>query len=326
METIKGFTFTGKRSRLLGLILALMMVVLLSGCGTGGATEIHSDTPGFFNHYVVFPLSYSMQHIASWFGGSYGLAIIVLTLTVRFALMPLMMRQAKSQQAMKQKMNVMQPELDQLKKKYENKTDTASKQQQQQEMMEIYKKHSFNPLNIGCLPILIQLPILSGMYTAIRLTPELSTHSFLWFKLGHPDWIMAIIVAVLYLFQAKVSQVNMTPEQRKQFAIMGYVSPIMMAFFSFSAPAAMPLYWMVSGSFLILQTLLFQRMYPTQPTAAIADVAVPSATLDAASAALEHEAERIASPARKQGKDKNKSSRSKGKSGKPASNAKSAGV
>lgn len=263
MYLFKGFTFTGKKGRLYGLVLGLVMMMLLAGCGTTTTVhEVNSTTPGFFTHYVVFPLSYSMQHIATWFGGSYGLAIITLTLAVRFALLPLMMRQAKGQQGMKRKMSVMQPELDQLKKKYENKTSTEDKQKQQQEMMEIYKKHSFNPLNIGCLPILIQLPILSGMYTAIRSTPELASHSFLWFKLGEPNWIMAIIVALLYMLQAKVSQYNMTPEQQKQFAIMGYLSPLMMAFFSFSAPAAMPLYWMVSGTFLLLQTLLFRKMYP----------------------------------------------------------------
>lgn len=130
--------------------------------------------------------------------------------------------------------------------------------------MELYKKHKFNPLNIGCLPMLIQLPILSGIYTAIRLTPELSSHSFLWFKLGAPDYVLAVVVAVIYLIQAKVSQANMAPEQRKQFAIMGYLSPLMMAFFSLTAPAAMPLYWTVGGSFLVLQTLLFRKMYPVE--------------------------------------------------------------
>ncbi len=262
MDVFKGFTgVSSKRGRIYGLTLAMLLMVLLAGCGNN-VTEIDSGTPGFFNHYVVYPLSYSMQHIAGWFGGSYGMAIIVLTLIVRFALLPLMMRQAKSQQAMKRVMSRMQPELDALKKRYENKKEREEQQKMQQEMMELYKKHNFNPLNIGCLPILIQLPILSGMYTAIRLTPELSTHSFLWFKLGHPDWIMAIIVAALYLVQAKLSQKTMTPEQQKQMALMAYISPLMMAFFSFSAPAAMPLYWMVSGTFLILQTLLFQRMYP----------------------------------------------------------------
>ncbi len=273
MDVFKGFTgVSSKRGRIYGLTLVMLLMVLLAGCGNN-VTTIDSGTPGFFNHYVVFPLSYSMQHIAGWFGGSYGMAIIVLTLIVRFALLPFMMRQAKSQQAMKRVMSRMQPELDALKKRYENKKEREEQQKMQQEMMELYKKHNFNPLNIGCLPILIQLPILSGMYTAIRLTPELSTHSFLWFKLGHPDWIMAIIVAALYLVQAKLSQKTMTPEQQKQMALMAYISPIMMAFFSFSAPAAMPLYWMVSGTFLILQTLLFQRMYPVDAAPVVEEAA-----------------------------------------------------
>ncbi len=281
MDVFKGFTgFTGKRGRVYGLTLVLILMVLLAGCGNN-VTAIDSGTPGYFNHYVVYPLSYSMQHIAGWFGGSYGMAIIVLTLIVRFALLPLMMRQAKAQQGMKRTMSRMQPELDELKKRYENKKEREDQQKMQQEMMELYKKHKFNPLNIGCLPILIQLPILSGMYTAIRLTPELSTHSFLWFKLGHPDWIMAIIVAGLYLVQAKLSQKTMTPEQQKQMALMAYISPLMMAFFSFSAPAAMPLYWMVSGTFLILQTLLFQRMYPVDAAPVVQEAMVVSSNTDA---------------------------------------------
>lgn len=159
-------------------------------------------------------------------------------------------------------MKGMQPELDALKKKYENKKDPESAQKMQQEMLELYKKHKFNPLNIGCLPILIQLPILTGVYTAIRLMPEMSSHTFLWFTLGEPDVILAIIVAAIYLLQTRISMKNMPAEQRKQFAIMGYISPIMMAFFSISAPAAIPLYWMAGGTFLIFQTLLFQKMYP----------------------------------------------------------------
>lgn len=260
-QSNKRFTLNTGRLRILGLMAALLAVLVLSGC-SGNVTEINSSTPGFFNHYVVFPLSYLIQHIATFFDGSYGVAIILLTLVIRLALLPLMMRQAKSQQGTRAIMNKMKPELDALKQKYEGKSDVASRQKLSEETMALYKKHNFNPLNIGCLPLLIQLPILSGIYTAIRLTPELSSHSFLWFKLGSPDIALAIVVAVIYLIQSKVSQANMPPEQRKQFAIMGYISPLMMAFFSFSAPAAMPLYWTVGGSFLLLQTLLFRKLYP----------------------------------------------------------------
>ncbi|MBE0342163.1 membrane protein insertase YidC [Paenibacillus sp. 28ISP30-2] len=266
MKRFKGFIFWGKKERIFGIMVALAVVMLLSGCGANAA-EINAHTPGFFNHYVVFPLSWLIQQLAQWFGGSFGLAIMSLTLIVRLALLPLMMRQTRAQQGMKRKMSAMQPDLDRVKKKYENKKDAASQQSMQQEMMSLYKEHQFNPLNIGCLPILIQLPILSGMYTAIRLTPELASHSFLWFRLGQPDWILAIFVAVVYLAQAKLSQLQMTAEQRKQFAIMEYLSPIMMAVFSFNAPAAMPLYWTVSGTFLLLQSLWFRRRYPTEEAA-----------------------------------------------------------
>ncbi|MDQ0172950.1 membrane protein insertase YidC [Paenibacillus tundrae] len=262
-QSNKGFTFTSGRGRTYGLIAILFAVMLLAGC-SNNVSEINSTTPGFFNHYIVFPLSYLIQHIATIFNGSYGVAIIAITLIIRLALLPLMMRQAKSQQGTRVIMNAMKPELDAIKKKYEGKNDAADRQKLSQETMELYKKHKFNPLNIGCLPLLIQLPILSGIYTAIRLTPELSSHSFLWFKLGAPDYVLAVVVAVIYLIQAKVSQANMAPEQRKQFAIMGYLSPVMMAFFSLSAPAAMPLYWTIGGSFLVLQTLLFRKLYPVE--------------------------------------------------------------
>lgn len=262
MEKTKGFFPIQKRTvRICAILASLLAVFLLSGCSSN-VNEISSTTPGFFNHYIVFPISFITQHLAGWFNGSYGLAIIALTIIVRLLLFPLMMRQSKSQQKMKRVMKVMQPELDALKKSYENKKDTASQQKMQQEMMELYKKHQFNPLNIGCLPILIQLPILSGVYTAIRLMPDMSSHSFLWFKLGEPDMILALLVAAIYLLQSRISMQGMPAEQKKQMAIMGYISPIMMAFFSMSAPAAIPLYWLAGGTFLIFQTLLFRKMYP----------------------------------------------------------------
>ncbi|AWB44811.1 OxaA precursor [Paenibacillus sp. CAA11] len=261
MGSNKGFTSKG---RIIGLIGVIMLVLLLSACGTN-TKVIDSNTPGFFNHYVVFPLSYLVRHLADWFGGSYGLAIMVITLMVRIALMPLMMKQARNQQKMRRTMNLMKPDLDRIKEKYAGKKDRDAQLKLQEETMAVYKKHQFNPLNIGCLPVLIQLPILSGMYTAIRLTPELSSHSFLWFQLGKPDHMLAIIVAVIYLLQTKLSQKNMPAEQQKQLALMGYISPIMMLVFSFNTPAALPLYWMVGGTFLLLQNLLFRKLYPVEP-------------------------------------------------------------
>ncbi|MCS7460648.1 membrane protein insertase YidC [Paenibacillus doosanensis] len=253
-----GFT----RFKIIGLLTALAVLLIVSGCGVSGPNaKIDASTPGMFNHYIVYPFSYLIQHLATFFDGSYGLGLIVLTLMVRLVLLPLMMRQYRSQHMMKQKMNALQPELKQLQDKYKDKNDAESKTKLQQETMQLYQKHQVNPLAVGCLPMLIQLPILSGLYYAIKLTPELADHSFLWFQLGKPDMVLPFVAAIIYYFQYKVSQIGVDPAQQKQFALIAYVSPIMMAVFSFSAPAAVPLYWVVGGIFVILQTLLAKKIY-----------------------------------------------------------------
>lgn len=109
--------------------------------------------------------------------------------------------------------------------------------------------------------MIIQFPIFIGLYYAIRRTPEIATHNFLWFNLGQTDVIMPFIAAAVYLIQAKVSQIGMDPKQKKQMALFSFISPIMIFIVSFNFPAALPLYWIVSGSFLVLQTLISKKLY-----------------------------------------------------------------
>ncbi|MFE5319471.1 membrane protein insertase YidC [Paenibacillus sp. NPDC056579] len=261
MEKNNGFT----RFTKYGFFAAIAALIILTGCGaTGPSATIDANTPGFFNHYIVYPFSYLIQHIASFFDGSYGLALIILTLIVRIALFPLMMRQYRSQHMMKQKMNALQPELKELQEKYKGQDSAEAKAKMQQETLQLYQKHQVNPLAVGCLPALIQLPILSGVYYAIKMTPELADHSFLWFQLGSPDFILPFVAAAVYYVQFRVSLIGTDPAQQGQMKIFGYLSPIMMGIFSFSAPAALPLYWAVGGIFVLLQTLLAKRLYSVQ--------------------------------------------------------------
>ncbi|WP_339279008.1 membrane protein insertase YidC [Paenibacillus sp. FSL W8-1187] len=241
--------------------LAATALLLLAGCGAHGT--IDAGTPGLFNHYVVFPLAWLLRVLAGGLHDNYGIALILVTLLVRLALMPLMLRQYRGQQVMKGKMKRMQPELEALKARHADggKTPEAM-QKQQKEMMELYSKHGYNPLAIGCLPLLIQLPILTGLYYAIRMSPELSSHSFLWFQLGQPDLVLPLLAAAVYFVQAKLSQRGIEQtDMQKQMAWMVYLSPVMMGLFSFTAPAALPLYWTAGGLILIVQTLLGQRLY-----------------------------------------------------------------
>ncbi|WP_153462783.1 membrane protein insertase YidC [Sediminibacillus terrae] len=245
-----------------GFILITLML-LLSGCQ--GASDGSSSS--WFHHYFVDSFSYLLKNVASLLNDNYGASIIVVTLIIRLALMPLMLKQQKGSYQMREKMAVMKPELDAIKEKYNNKSDQESKTKQQQEMMQLYQKHGMNPFGaIGCLPLIIQFPILIGFYYAIRTTPEIASHTFLWFNLGHTDLVMPFIAAAIYFVQFKVTQIGMDAQQRKQMAIMGLLSPIMIGIVSFSAPAALPLYWTVGGLFLIFQTLLAKRLYqPKQP-------------------------------------------------------------
>lgn len=253
------FTFI---KRISPMLISVAVLLLLSGCTAAPQPTTDSASAGWFTQVFVNPFSYLITFIASLFRGNYGLSIILMTLLIRLALMPLMMKQYRNQMVMKEKMNVIQPELKKIQEKYKNKKkDPEAQKRMQQEMMKLYQKHEFNPMAIGCLPMLIQLPILMGFYYAIKNSPEISTHSFLWFNLGSTDAIMPLIAAFVYFVQFKASQIGMDTAQQKQMAMMGYLSPLMIGFFSFNAPAALPLYWSVSGLFLIFQTMLSKRLY-----------------------------------------------------------------
>jgi len=179
--------------------------------------------------------------------------------------MPLMLNQYKKQQAMKAKMEIIKPEMEKIQKKIKGTKDQKEQQKLQMEMMDLYKKHNVNPLNIGCLPLIIQMPILMGFYYAIRGSQEIASHSFLWFNLGHSDLLLTALAGIVYYLQFKVSQSTMSPEQQKQMRFMGLISPIMIVIVSLNAPAALPLYWTVGGIFLIFQSILGRKLYPQQP-------------------------------------------------------------
>ncbi|WP_163101319.1 membrane protein insertase YidC [Peribacillus alkalitolerans] len=245
------------------LLFITLLLVVLTGCQQTSTTTIEASTPGFFNHYFVYSFSVVLKTIAYWFNGNYGLSIILVTLLVRLLLMPIMLRQTKSQVVMKEKMKGVQPELSVVQEKLKKAKTTEDKAKYQAELMAVYKKNNINPLAAmgGCLPLLLQMPILMGFYYAIRRTPEIASHSFLWFNLGHTDHILPFVAGLVYLLQFRISLGNLPEEQKKQMAVMGMLSPIMMTIFSFSAPAALPLYWTIGGLFLILQTYLGQKLY-----------------------------------------------------------------
>ena len=233
-------------------------VLVLSGCAGVENKE------GKFYDFFVKPMEWLLQYFSEVFNGSYGLAIILITVLIRLVLLPFMLKNYKRQQDMKIKMDALRPEMEDIQARIKAAKEIADKEEQaklQQEMMGLYSKHGVNPLNMGCLPLIIQMPIIMGLYFAILYSPEVKAHEFLWFSLGERDLIMMLIAGAVYFVQARVSLWTMPDQQKQQMKMFIYLSPIMIMFISFQAIAALPLYWAVGGLLLIFQTYLGRKLY-----------------------------------------------------------------
>ncbi|MDU0423323.1 membrane protein insertase YidC [Staphylococcus haemolyticus] len=249
-----------KKKALLPLLLGVM--VFLAGCDYSKS----SNRDGFFYNTFVEPMSKVLHWLGhSVFNDDYGIAIIVLVLVIRIILLPFMLSNYKNSHLMREKMKVAKPEVDGVQEKVKRARTQEEKMAANQEMMEVYKKYDINPMKsaLGCLPVLIQMPVVMGLYFVLRyrIGGGIAEHPhFLWFNLINPDIWITIIAGVLYFIQAWVSSKQMPQEQRQMTYMMMIVSPIMIIWISLSSASALGLYWSVSAAFLIVQTY-FANMY-----------------------------------------------------------------
>ncbi|MRX74000.1 YidC family membrane integrase SpoIIIJ [Bacillus lacus] len=224
------------------------LVAVLSGC-TEVNQPITPESEGFWNSYIVYPLSWLITYFADLTGDNYGVAIIIVTLILRLAILPLMIKQMRNSKAMQ----ALQPEMQKLREKYSSK-DQKTQQKLQQETMGLFQKNNVNPL-AGCFPLLVQMPILIGFYHAIMRTQEIANHNFLWFDLGERDpyFILPVVAGITTFIQQKMMMAG-TANQNPQMAMLLYLMPIMIVVFAVTFPAALSLYWVVGNLFMIVQT------------------------------------------------------------------------
>jgi YidC/Oxa1 family membrane protein insertase len=221
---------------------------------------------------------------------SYGVAIILLTVVVRLALFPLTAKQARSMLKMQQA----QPEIKRLQAKYKN-----DRQKMNEELMRFYKENQINPFG-GCLPLILQMPIFIALFSVLRsphkhipadaklyeafcgaakvsdckpqglrflgmdlsLAPSQATGGLLD---AVPYYVLIGLVVVTGYLQFKQTQARQDPKSpmNQQQAIIGKVFPIMFAFISFSLPAGVVLYFLVSNAWQIgQQALIFGTIIP----------------------------------------------------------------
>jgi len=203
----------------------------------------------------------SLIALSSYFAGSFGIAIIIMTVVIRSAMYPLTAKQLHATRAMQE----IQPRVAELQKKY-----GKDKQRLAQEQMSLYKEQGISPA--GCVvPMLIQMPIWIALYQSIMkvlpIVPEellgLSrflwdwpmvysalplNSTFLWLDLVRPDIPIAIIVgATMWLQQKMVTPKTADPQQRAQSEMMLWMMPLMFGFLAMSFPSGLALYWVISN-------------------------------------------------------------------------------
>ncbi len=206
--------------------------------------------PGFFGtlfspieSILTFVLTSLHSLTASAGFISYGWDIVLLTIIVKMILYPLTVKQVKSMKAMQE----LSPKMKKLQEKYKD-----DPQVMQQKIAELYKEAGVNPL-AGCLPLLIQMPILMGMYYSLyNFHFEEGMEAFFWLpSLSEPDpmYILPILSALTTFLQQKQT----STEMNQQMKIMMTVMPIFIGWISLQFPSGLVLYWVTMNITQIIQ-------------------------------------------------------------------------
>jgi YidC/Oxa1 family membrane protein insertase len=215
---------------------------------------------------IFYYLDWIFQHI-----GNFGIAIILLTLTIRILVFPVAQRQFASMAAMR----AIQPKMKAIQERHKD-----DKQRQQQEIMALYKAEKVNPL-AGCLPTLIQIPIFYALYKSLLLTIEMRHQPFVaWIKdLSAPDpltpvnlfgllpftpphmiaiGVVPILLGISMFFQFRLNPAPMDDAQKQVFAIMPWVLMFVMAPFA----VGLQVYWITTNCISILQQKILYARHP----------------------------------------------------------------
>ena len=209
---------------------------------------------GWFSRLVIIPCFDLLGRFIS----NYGIVILIMTILIKLLLSPLTMKSYKSSA----KMQVIKPEVDKLNAKYPNEKDAMKKQQA---MMELYRKADISPMG-GCLPMLLQMPILFAMFRFFPASIELRQQKFLWADdlsaydsiwdfgvnvplLGDHLSLFALLMAVTMFFFSKMtsSQMSDDPNMAGMKFMSLYMMPIMMFFICNNLSAALSYYYLLSN-------------------------------------------------------------------------------
>lgn len=186
---------------------------------------------------------------------SYGVAIILLTVAIKLVLYPLTVKQVKSMKSVQE----IQPKVKALQEKYKD-----NKEKLQSEIAALYKAHKVNPL-AGCLPLVVQMPILMGIFFAIKEYHYEGPTKFLWLDNlqqgtsitdpSDPYFIIPLLCALTTFVQQKQTTTEMTQQNKMMLMFM----PVFIGYITITFPAGLGVYWVVSNLVQIIQQWFMYR-------------------------------------------------------------------
>lgn len=205
-------------------------------------------------------------------GHDFGVAVIVLTILVKVVFLPLGIKAIRSQRALSE----IQPKVKEIQDKYK-----SDKARQTKEIMDLYKREKISPFS-GCLPLLVQLPVLLALYRVFWrglqstqlsllygsvLVPEsIDPNFFGLVDLSQPNWILAILAGIFQFFQVKMLSPKMKGSKKEQGFSgamqkqMQYFFPILTVLILFRLPSAIGLYWLTTTLFTVIQQyIIFKK-------------------------------------------------------------------
>ncbi|EOL50939.1 YidC/Oxa1 family membrane protein insertase [Enterococcus caccae] len=240
-----------KYKRLLLMAGLVTLVFVLSACGTA---PINESSTGIWDRYIVYYFAEAIKFLS--ISANTGIGIILFTLVIRIILLPLMHFQTKSMR----KTQELQPKLKALQKQYSSK-DPETQRLFREEQQKLYAENNVNPY-AGCLPLLIQMPIMMALYQSISRVPELKQGSFLWLNLGQPDpYLILPILAAVFTFASTYLTSMSQIESNASLKTMNFVMPVMIFVMGMSLASGLSLYWVVSNAFQVGQTLLINNPF-----------------------------------------------------------------
>jgi YidC/Oxa1 family membrane protein insertase len=219
---------------------------------------------GFFG-VIAKPLFLVLNWTSDHLAHNYGWSIVLVTLAINMLLFPLKITSMKSSK----KMQALQPQIKAINDKYKGiSMKDPRKTEQNQEVMDLYKKNGVNPVG-GCLPMLLQLPFLWAFYKVLGVAIEMRGSRWLWISdLSQPESLAIHLLPILlvitqFAMQRMTPSPGMDPAQQKMMMFM----PLMFGYMFYFASAGLVLYWLTGNVVGIVQQWLLNKTMPAPAVA-----------------------------------------------------------